>query len=65
MMNNGQTIPINCIQTVHQAADGTIWLDVELLADQDEIVYWQPPSSRLKASINASHVIAAFELWDT
>ena len=64
MMSNGQTIPINSIHAVHQAADQSIWLDVELLTDQEEI-YWHPPATRLKASINASHVIAAFEIWDS
>jgi len=66
MMSNGTVIGIHRILNVDQAADGTIWLTVELLSDTpgDDRVFIAP-TSRLTASINASHVVAAYELVDT
>lgn len=66
MMSNGTVIGIHRILSVDQAADGTIWLTVELLSDTpgDDRVFIAP-TSRLTASINASHVVAAYELADT
>ncbi len=64
MMSNGTTIGIQDIWKVWQAADGTLWLDVTLLSGDYENV-WVAPTSRTSASINASHVMAAFELADT
>ncbi|MDX2242561.1 MAG: hypothetical protein NW224_17880 [Leptolyngbyaceae cyanobacterium bins.302] len=66
MMSNGTVIGIHRILSVDQAADGTIWLTVELLSDtpEDDRIFIAP-TSRLTASINASHVVAAYELLDT
>lgn len=66
MMSNGITIGIHTVNRVWQAADQTIWLDVELMTDNPfstEVLI--APTSRTKASINASHVLLAFELADT
>lgn len=69
MMTNGTIIPINDICEVHQDASGTLWLDVGLCEFGDREVpgfnVFNAPTSRLTASINASHVMAAFELADT
>lgn len=66
MMSNGTVIGVHRILSVDQAADGTIWLTVELLSDTpgDDRVFIAP-TTRLTASINASHVVAAYELADT
>jgi hypothetical protein len=57
---------------VQQAADGSLWLDVELSADtglidteQDGRRHITAPTSRHHASINAGHVVLAFETADT
>ena len=74
LTNDGIMICISTITDVRQAADGSIWLDVELLTDE---TFWVAklreggfktliaPSSRTTASINAAHVVAAFEIADT
>lgn len=64
MMSNGMTIGIQDIQKVWQAADGSVWLDVTLLSGEYDGV-WTAPTTRTTASINASHIVAAFELADT
>lgn len=64
MMTDGTVIGIQCINRVTQSADGTIWLDVELINHDFDGVF-VAPTIRLTASINASHVMAAFELADT
>ncbi len=65
MMSNGVVIGIHRILSVDQARDGTIWLTVELLGHTLDDQVFIAPTSRLTASINASHVIAAYELADT
>jgi hypothetical protein len=67
-------ILITTITNVNQAKDGSIWLTVDLMPDDD---FWAlrlrerglrtlgAPTSRTTASINASHIIAAFEIADT
>jgi hypothetical protein len=68
---NNVIIGIQCIDQVHQATDGTIWLDVTLLDTnpirsdsllQDILI---APTSRTRASINVNHIVIAFELEDT
>ncbi len=67
----GQVIVISCIESIIRAADGTLWLDVEM--HQQSIGVADPifrekgffaPTSRTTASINANHIVAAFELAD-
>lgn len=66
MMSNGTTIGIHSIRRAWQAADGTIWLDVELMTDNPfSMSVLTAPTSRTSASINTKHVLAAFELADT
>ena len=68
LMTTGVTIAIQQIRSVHQAADGSIWIDV-ILSDGDDPFdasgKFVAPTSRLEASINTSHIVAAFELADT
>jgi hypothetical protein len=67
-------ILISTITSVDQAKDGSIWLTVDLLRDDD---FWAlrlrergwriltAPTSRTTASINASLIVAALEIADT
>ena|SRR5690625_3500603 len=73
MLTTGQTLCISSIMDVEQSADGTVWLDVLMLPRGDARNYQAlcagpvmgAPTSRLEASVNAAHVVAAFELADT
>lgn len=73
MLTTGQVMCISRIEDVHQGADGSIWLDVMMLPDNfgSQHVYERilepmiAPTHRLEASVNAAHVVAAFELADT
>ncbi len=67
----GHVICISTINSVTQAADGTIWLDADLLTEKPGQFHKSlgnpilAPTSRTDVSINASHIVAAFELADT
>ena len=73
LLPGGVVMVITHISNVTQAADGSIWLDVEM----DEGDFWVDrvrnqgltpllsPTSRTTASVNAAQVIAAFEMADT
>lgn len=67
---------IEHISNVHQAANGSIWLDVKMrekaawleseLGDSpSRLTYLAAPTERASASVNAAHVVAAFELAST
>ena len=68
MLENGTVIAIECIDKVVQAKDGSLWLDVQLLDHpgnsdlDDDKIFIAPHSDRPCASINASKVVAAFEI---
>ncbi len=71
MMASGTVIAVEQIERVRRAVDGVLWLDVRLAPADD---YWGgnnydptifgAPSTRRRASINAAHIAAAFELVD-
>ena len=78
LLATGQVLVINRIASVHQAADGSIWLDVEMREKREDswlepelgkmpsnLNYLLAPTERNDASINAAHVVAAFELAST
>lgn len=73
LMTTGVIMAISCIDSVNQAADGSIWLDVRMWGSdhlwvelhRKTMPLMAAPTKRLQASINAAHVIAAFELADT
>jgi hypothetical protein len=70
LMSDGTLIYIETILEVRQAADGSLWLDVQLseetpFAQEPHPKHLKSPTSRTKASINAAHVMAAFETADT
>jgi hypothetical protein len=75
MTPSGKVIVISTIKKVHQAKDGSIWIDVKLSRNPgfvdtsgasgfkgSDFVFC--PTSREEASINTSHIICAFELAD-
>lgn len=74
LMSNGFVIAIQCVHDVRIGPDGSLWADVELAPHGSSFfcsngkLWGEPvcaPTSRLKASINASHVMAVVELADT
>lgn len=73
IMTNGTIVHFDTILGVTQAADGSIWIDVDLLppgqhppqmpaSDRD---FKAPTTSRTQASIHASHIMFAIETADT
>lgn len=69
LLDTGITLAITHIQNISHAADGSLWLDVEMMSSHptqyaDESV-WISPTSRTVASVAVSHIVAAFELADT
>jgi hypothetical protein len=73
LLETGHTLCIERIVALRQGADGSIWIDVEMLTDlpflRDGVMRLKPlitsPTSRARASVQASKVVAAFELADT
>ena len=77
MLATGVTVAIVSIDAVHQAADGSLWIDATMqdhtgmlgyLNDPDRSMrgkFFIAPTSRTKISINAATIVAAFELADT
>lgn len=70
LMITGDIIAIQYIFAISQDASGNLWLDAMLQdSDSDYEVNnrkaFVSPTSRNQVSINASHVMAAFELADT
>jgi hypothetical protein len=66
MLSGGNILAIERILEVHAASDGTIWLDVRMIATGDYLpgsldrrVFTAPPDA-LEASVNAGAVVAAF-----
>jgi len=57
----GVTLPIERIDQVHRAADGSVWLDVILTLPEDAASDRSPiAASHPEATVNAAHVVAAF-----
>jgi len=69
LTTSGTVIGIHQIHRTYQAADGSIWIDVELMSVYPPAVaennMFIAPTSRTQASINTSHIVTAFELADT
>ncbi|MBF0401217.1 MAG: hypothetical protein HQL90_10665 [Magnetococcales bacterium] len=74
LMVSGITIGVERIEKLRRDAAGNIWLDVILLDRlmshmavpyKSTKTFFVAPTSRTTASINASHVMAVFELADT
>ncbi|HZF51300.1 MAG TPA: hypothetical protein VE093_21730 [Polyangiaceae bacterium] len=71
LLTTGQVMAAQTIQKVSQAANGDIWIDVELCdhtpsqGDFGGARVIAAPTSRRTASVNASHIVAVVELADT
>ena len=71
MLTTGRTLAISTIDRVVRDNTGALWLDVELLENKG--AFWEgvfpklvfSPTSRTKASVAVSQIVAAFELADT
>ncbi len=58
----GIVLPIERIDRVHRACDGSVWLDVILtLPDDATDLKLTIPATCAEATINAAHVVAAIE----
>ena len=71
-LSDGSLLAITSITKFTQASDATIWVDAEMADASVEIAsdHWRrklitSPTSRTRVSVNAAHIIAAFELADT
>ena len=66
-LSNGRRIGIARIDEVLMALDRTIWIDCTMLDDAPFAAedIFTAPTSRLKISINAAHVVCAYEVADT
>lgn len=61
-MSTGIVLPIERIDRVHRACDGSIWLDVILTLPEDATdLKLRIPATEPEATVNAAHVVAAIE----
>lgn len=61
-MTTGAVLPIERIDRVHRACDGSTWLDVILTLPEDATdLKLTIPASQPEATVNAAHVVAAVE----
>lgn len=70
---SGEVLVIRQIEAIKQAADGSLWLDVEMAdyctwlnqtaTGAGRLIF--APISRTTASVNAAHVVAAFDLGES
>jgi len=75
MLDTSFVLAIKTIDCVSVDHNGNIWLDVEMLESMEFTSltrcgiepdrFITSPTSRTEASVNACHVVAAFELCDT
>lgn len=75
LLVTGEYLLFSHIDKVVQSADGTLWIDVRLLPANhcdgwisewaSKLKIFVPPTSRDCCSINASHIVCAFEIADT
>jgi hypothetical protein len=72
LLVTGQTLVISTIHAIHQDAAGDLWLDVELATnwpgERDGFTFLAAPvtqEQRLRATVSARNVVAAFDLEDS
>lgn len=73
LTTTGHIFCIWSVRKVHQANDGSIWIDVEMmprehaeLASLDKSkLFFAPVSDRTNCSINAKEIVAAFEIGNS
>ena len=70
MVSTGQIIVITHIEKIYQAQNGSVWIDVELARFSDYAItpddnWYFAPTTRVSATINANHIVAAFDLMES
>ena len=73
LMITGDVIAVQSIASVKQDAGGNLWIDAILINSEEQLLpddinghrIFAAPTSRKDVTINASHIVAAFELGDT
>src|SRR5690625_3404375 len=60
-LTTGMALPIERIERVHRASDGSVWLDVILTLPDEATTEGGLPATEPEATVNAAHVVAAFE----
>jgi hypothetical protein len=66
LLSTGKVLAIEHIDEVHRAADGSLWIDVDMCGDPvDAWAALHAPTSRTRASVNVAHIVCALELSDT
>jgi hypothetical protein len=78
LLITSHVLVIHSISAAKQAADGTVWLDFNMYEKENDqkfepeigdapsrLKYFLAPTPRTKASVNATHLVAAFELGST
>ena len=71
LLITGQVLAAQHIDSVSQAVNGDIWIDITLCDDVPlsdsfgNIRVTLAPTSRLTASVNVSHIVTVVELADT
>ena len=66
LLSTGKVLAIEHIDEVRQAADGSLWIGIDMCRDPANA--WaaiHPPTSRTRASVNVAHIVCALELADT
>ena len=67
LLSTGRVLAVEHIDEVHQAADGSLWVDVDMR--EGPVDTWptviHAPTSRTRASVNVAHIVCALELSDT
>ena len=67
LLSTGETLAIESIFNMSQAADGSLWVDVYM--HPGPVEGWPDAllasTSRTQASVNVAHIVCALELADT
>lgn len=64
LLSDGGKMAIECISKIYRDKSGIIWIDAILSLDKSyyEIGYFTSPTPKQEVTINASHIIAIWEL---
>jgi len=64
LLSDGSKMAIECISKIYRDKSGIIWIDAILSLDKSyyEIGYFTSPTPKQEVTINASHIIAIWEL---
>lgn len=69
LLSTGQTMLIRRVEAIYISPQGQILMDVDMLTEVAGLAVTGPvlvaPTERSRATVNLSHVVAAFELADS